>query len=180
MNCRRLVLSLSLVFVSTVLATSIPQSATPQKSDAQKSFELLKSLAGSWKGQGPEGPVRVSLRVTSGGSALLQEMVPAGRADDPTNGDDDPITMIYLDGDRLTLTMYCDSFKNRPRMSGSLSSDGKTVDFTFVDVSGVATHGYMDHASFKIIDADHHSEDWGVLASAGKHMSAHMDLVRAK
>ena len=128
MNCRRLVLSLSLVFVSTVLATSIPQSATPQKSDAQKSFELLKSLAGSWKGQGPEGPVRVSLRVTSGGSALLQEMVPAGRADDPTNGDDDPITMIYLDGDRLTLTMYCDSFKNRPRMSGlvAVSTDMTT------------------------------------------------------
>ena len=180
MNCRRLVLSLSLVLVSTVLATSIRQSPAPQKSEAQKSFELLKSLAGNWKGQGPEGSVRVSLRVTSGGSALLQEMVPAGRDDDPNNGDDDPITMIYLDGDRLILTMYCDSFKNRPRMAGSLSSDGKTVDFTFVDVSGVATHGYMDHASFTMIDADHHSEDWGVLASAGKHMSAHMNLARAK
>lgn len=180
MNCRRLVLSLSLVLVSAAFATSNPQSAAPQKSDAQKSFELLKTLAGSWKGQGPEGPVRVSLRVTSGGSALLQEMVPAGRSDDPTNGDDDPITMIYLDGDRLILTMYCDSFKNRPRMEGKLSSDGSSVDFTFIDVSGSATHGYMDHASFKIIDPDHHSENWGVLASAGKHMSAKMDLVRVK
>lgn len=178
MNCPRLWLSLSLVLVSTILATSNPQSATSRKSDAQKSFELLKTLAGSWKGQGPEGPVRVSLRVTSGGSALLQEMVPAGRADDPTNGDDDPITMIYLDGDRVILTMYCDSFKNRPRMAGKLSPD--TVEFAFVDVSGGSKQGYMDHATFTIIDADHHAEDWGVLASGGKHLSAHMNLVRVR
>ena len=180
MNCRRLGLSLSLVLLLTALAISNPQSAIPQKSDAQKSFELLKTLAGSWKGQGPEGPVRVSLRVTSGGSALLEEMVPEGRTDDPTNGDDDPITMIYLDGDRLILTMYCDSFKNRPRMAGKLSPDGNTVDFAFVDVSGGAKQGYMDHATFTIIDADHHAEDWGVLATGGKHLSAHMNLVRVR
>ena len=65
----------------TPLATSNPQSATSQKSDAQKSFDLLETLAGSWKGQGPEGPVRASLCVTSGGSALPQEMVPEGMAD---------------------------------------------------------------------------------------------------
>jgi hypothetical protein len=180
MNCRRLGLFLSLVLVSTALTASNPQSATPQKSEAQKSFELLKTLAGNWKGQGPEGSVLVSLRVTSGGSALLQEMVPEGRADNPANGDDDPITMIYLDGDRLILTMYCDSFKNRPRMAAKLSSDGNIVDFAFVDVSGGATHGYMDHATFTIIDLDHHAEDWGVLTSGGKHMSAHMNLVRVK
>ena len=145
MNCRRLGLSLSLMLISTTLATSNPESAASHKSDGQKSFELLKTLAGSWKGQGPEGPVRVSVRVTSGGSVLLQEMVPEGRADDPTNGDDDPITVIYLDGDRLILTMYCDSFKNRPRMAGKLSPNGNTMDVTFVDVSGGAKQGYMDH-----------------------------------
>jgi hypothetical protein len=36
-------------------------------------------------------PVRVSLRVTSGGSALMHEMAPEGRSDDPSSGDDDPI-----------------------------------------------------------------------------------------
>ncbi|MGB7496087.1 MAG: hypothetical protein WBQ61_23755 [Candidatus Acidiferrum sp.] len=66
------------------------------------------------------------MRVTSGGAALMHEMVPEGRSDDPSNGDDDPITMIYIDGDRLILTHYCDSGKNRPRMVGKLSPDGKT------------------------------------------------------
>jgi hypothetical protein len=173
MSYRRLGSFLSLLLIAMAL------NATPQQSEAQKSFKLLKTLAGNWKGQGPEGAVRVSLRVTSGGSALLQEMVPEGRSDDPTNGDNDPVTMIYVDGDRLMLVMYCDSFKNRPRMAGLLSPDGKTVDFSFVDVSG-ANHGYMDHATFTIVDADHHTEDWGVQTSIGKHMSARMNLARVK
>jgi hypothetical protein len=177
-NCRRVWVCLSLAVLSIASAQSTVQRARPQKSDAQKSFELLKTFAGRWKGEGPEGPVRVLLRVTSGGSALLQEMTPDGRADDPTNGDDDPITMIYVDGDRLILVMYCDSFKNRPRMVGTLSSDGKTVDFDFLDVSGGGAQGYMDHATFTMVDADHHVEDWGVLMPAGKHVRAHMNLVR--
>ena len=80
--------------------------------------------------------VGVSLRVTSGGTALMHEMGPEGRTADPTNGDDDPITMLYIEGDRLLLTHYCDTWKNRPRMSGKLSPGGKTVEFEFLDVAG--------------------------------------------
>ena len=80
--------------------------------------------------------VGVSLRVTSGGAALMHEMGPEGRTADPTNGDDDPITMLYIEGDRLLLTHYCDTWKNRPRMSGKLSPGGKTVEFEFLDVAG--------------------------------------------
>src|SRR5580700_10282452 len=144
-------------FVTCALMLCVSTMALPQsemhKPDGQKpdalqtpaqlAFARLKTLAGTWKGQaamGPQpgmsAPVRVSLRVTSGGAALLHEMVPEGRSDDPSNGADDPITMLYVDGDRLILTHYCDSGKNRPRMVGKLSSDGKTVQFDFLDVSG--------------------------------------------
>jgi len=88
------------------------------------------------------------LRVTSGGAALMHEMVPEGRSDDPTRGDDDPITMLYIDGDRLILTHYCDSGKNRPRMAGRLSPDGKAVEFDFLDVSGGTAYGHVHHAVF--------------------------------
>jgi hypothetical protein len=53
------------------------------QSDAQKSFDKLKTLAGSWKGQvttlPPEADIEgklieVTLRVTSMGNALLHEM----------------------------------------------------------------------------------------------------------
>jgi hypothetical protein len=125
-------------------------------------------------------PVRVSVRVTSGGAALLHEMVPEGRSDDPSSGDDDAITMLYIDGDRLILTHYCDSGKNRPRMAGKLSPDCKTVAFDFPDVSGGTKCGYMHSAVFTMIDADHHTEDWTYMSPEDKPGHAHIDLVRAK
>ena len=158
-----------------------------QQGSAQLAFARLKTLAGNWKGQaamgpppGMNAPVRVSLRVTSGGAALMHEMVPEGRSDDPSNGDDDPITMIYMDGDRLVLTHYCDSGKNRPRMVGALSPDGKTVEFDFLDVSGGTKYGHMHQAAFTFIDSDHHTEDWTYMSPAEKPGHAHIDLVRAK
>jgi hypothetical protein len=91
-------------------------------------------------------------------------------------GPDDPITMMYVDGDRLLLTHYCDA-GNRPRMSGK-ALDGKTVDFTFVDVSG-SDHEHMHHAKFTAVDADHHSEDWTFMAGETA-IKAHMELQRVK
>ena len=156
-------------------------------SEAQKSFDQLKTLAGNWTGtaamgQGSEtnsAPVRVSLRVTSGGAALMHEMVPEGRPNDPTNGDDDPLTMLYVDGDRLLLTHYCDSGKNRPHMVGKLSPDGKTVEFDFLDVSGGTKDGYMQHALFTLIDSSHHTEDWTYMMPGKKASHAHIDLHRS-
>ncbi len=100
------------------------------QSDAQKSFDKIKTLAGSWEGHVTTVPqqaeiegklMQVSLRVTSMGNALMHEMTGAGRPDDP-------ITMFYVDGDRLLLTHYCDA-GNRPRMAGKMTTDGKTVEF---------------------------------------------------
>jgi hypothetical protein len=164
------------------------QKADAQQSSAQVAFARMKGLAGNWKGTAAMGagpgamsaPVRVSMRVTSGGDALMHEMVPEGRSADPSNGDDDPLTMMYIDGDRLMLTHYCDSGKNRPRMVGTLSPDGKSVEFDLVDVSGGTKYGHMHHAVFTIVDADHHTEDWTYMSPENKADHAHIDLVRAK
>jgi hypothetical protein len=72
---------------------------------------------------------------------------------------DHPLTMLYLDGDRLLLTHYCDA-GNRPRMVARTSADSKTVEFDFLDLSGDNQYGHMYHAVFTIIDANHHAEDW--------------------
>lgn len=151
-------------------------------SDAQKSFQQLKTLAGTWKGQVTtfppqadlEGkPVIATLRVTSMGHTLMHEMTGSGRADDP-------ITMMVVDKDRLLLTHYCDA-DNRPRMAGKMSPDGQTVEFDFLDVSGNLQYGHMQHAKFVFIDADHHAEEWTFLAPDGVHsVRAHMDLQRTK
>jgi hypothetical protein len=165
--------------VAVLLALSIVVVAQAQ-SDAQKSFDKLKTLAGSWEGRVTTDPstpemnnahIQATLRVTSMGNALMHEMSGAGSPDDP-------ITMLYLDGDRLMLTHYCDA-GNRPRMTGKMSPDGKSVDFEFLDVAGSTEHGHMHHAVFTLIDANHHTEDWTFM-HGDKPLHAHIELQRAK
>src|SRR5438067_5478637 len=158
------------------------------KSEAQKSFETIKSLAGVWSakltveppqpGMDDKLPSEVSMRVTSRGNALVHEMYALGVPDDPTRYDH-PLTMLYLDGTSLNLVHYCDA-GNRPRMVARTSPDGKTVEFDFVDISGGTQRGHMHHAVFTVIDANHHTEDWTYMMPGDKPMHAHFDLQRAK
>jgi hypothetical protein len=167
-------IAVSLLFV-LMAATAFAQS------DAQKSFDTLKTLSGSWDGRvttvppTPEmegKPVHATLRTTSMGNAIMHEMRGEGRADDP-------ITMLYLDGDRLMLTHYCDA-GNRPRMTGKMSPDGKTVEFDFLDVAGSTSYGHMHHAVFTLIDANHHTEEWTYMEPGDKPIHARFELQRSK
>ena len=170
----------SLCFMLSVVLMSLSTVAFAQ-SDAQKSFDRMKTLAGTWEGHVTTLPQRaeiegkltqVSLRVTSMGHTLMHEATGAGRPDDP-------ITMFVVDGDRLLLTHYCDA-DNRPRMAGKMSPDGKTVEFEFLDVSGNLQYGHMQHAVFTIVDANHHTEDWTYMEPGDNPVHAHFDLQRTK
>jgi len=187
MKSLSLMLSVVLMALSTVAFGQTDSQKAIAQSDAQKSFDKLKTLAGSWQGHLTTDPHQadmdnahplVTLRVTSRGNALVHEMKEAGTPDDPTRYDH-PVTMLYLDGDRLLLTHYCDA-GNRPRMAARVSPDGKTVEFDFVDVAGGTQYGHMHHALFTIIDANHHIEDWTYMMPGDKPLRAHMDLQRTK
>jgi hypothetical protein len=156
-----------------------PASAAP--SEAQKSFEALKTLAGSWEGTLTPVPpvkdfsgarVKVMIRVTSRGNALMHEMTIAGLPDDP-------ISMLYLDGERLMLTHYCDT-GNRPRMVGKTAPDGKTIAFDVLDISGSTQRGHMSDAVFTIVDLNRHLEEWTSNYPGGKRMAGRLDLQRTK
>ena len=173
-------IALSVLFI-LIVASAFAQS------DAQKSFDNLKTLAGSWEGHVTTVPpqadmggklTQVTMRVTSRGNALVHEMKEAGTPDDPTRYDH-PVTIFYLDSDRLVLTHYCDA-GNRPRMVARTSPDGKTVEFDFLDVAGGTQYGHMHHAVFTIIDANHHTEDWTYMMPEDKPVQAHFDLQRTK
>src|ERR1700745_1165985 len=125
MKSLRILLSIVLIAFSPVAFA---------QSGAQKSDDALKALAGNWEGpvtilpkgsgMGENTTMQVSLRVTSRGNALVHEMKEAGKPGDPAVYDQ-PVTMLYLDGDRLLLAHYCDA-GNRPRMIARSSPDGKT------------------------------------------------------
>jgi hypothetical protein len=171
------------------LALARSQAPKPDvpESEAGKSFDTLKSLAGEWEGRVtlvPDMPqmseghslYHVSLRVTSRGHAIVHEIQEAGTLLDPAKYDH-PVTMLYLDDQRLTLVHYCDA-GNRPRMVGKPSPDGRTVEFELVDISGGTQNGHMDHAVFTAVDADHHTEDWTYILPGDKPVRAHFDLHR--
>jgi len=188
MKSLRLMLPIVLLSLSPLaFAQTQSQKQTQPQSEAQKAFTMLKTLAGNWQGKPTVVPplpghsdlpdlMQVSLRVTSRGNALMHEMTGKDKPGAANTDTDDPITMLYLDGDRLLLTHFCDA-GNRPRMVGKLSPDGKTVEFDFLDISGKMLTHHMQHAVFTVIDADHHTEDW-TFQMGDKPVHAHVELQR--
>jgi len=191
MKSVRFILSLSLMSLPALAFAQSDMHKAADKvapSEAQKSFDTLKSLAGTWQGAVSTDPPipemgdgtapQITMRVTSRGNAIVHEMHEAGKPDDPTKYDH-PVTMLYLDGDHLTLIHYCDA-GNRPRMVARTSPDGKKVEFDFQDLSGGNQYGHMYHAVFTIIDANHHTEEWTYLMPGDKPLKEHMDLKRTQ
>jgi hypothetical protein len=147
-------------------------SAAFAQTSAQKSFDQLKSLTGSWEGKNQQGkPLQVNFRDTAAGSALMSEI--------QGQGHENMISMFNLDGpNRLLLTHYC-SAGNQPRMTASSSPDGKTITFDFLDATNLSTPdaGRMQRVVFTIVDANHHTEDW-TFVDHGKEMKEFFDLHR--
>ncbi len=141
------------------------------QSDAQKSFDQMKSLAGSWEGKNSMAePVQVSYRVTSGGSALMSEITGHG---------ENMISMFHLDGaNRLLLTHYC-AVGNQPRMQASASPGGKSITFNFLDATNLDSpqSGHMDHVVIAMLDPNHHTEEW-TFTDHGKEIKEVFDLRR--
>lgn len=139
---------------------------------SQNSFDLMKSLTGTWQGKNQMGdPVQVSYRLTAGGSAIMSEI--EGHA---KGHYEDMISMIHMDGSRLLLTHYC-TMGNQPRMQASLSPDGKSITFNFVDATNLASPdaGHMDRVVFTFVDPNHHIEEWH-FAAKGKEVVERFEL----
>jgi hypothetical protein len=164
-------LTMKAVRIAVTLFFVLGTSAAFAASAAQKSFEELKSLNGTWEGKTPDGQtVQVDYRVTSNGSALMSEI----------KGKEDMISMFSLDGDRVVLTHYC-SVGNQPRMVASGSPDGTTITFDFLDVTNLATPdaGHMTRVVLSMPDANHHTEQW-IYSDHGKQQTEVFDLWRKK
>jgi hypothetical protein len=165
------------------------------KSEAQVSFDTMKtSLAGEWEGQistdMPEemkkqlgankdkldAPLHLTMRVTSRGHLIVHEFQEANTPLDASKYDH-PVTMVYVDADKLNLIHYCDA-GNRPHMVARVSPDGKTMEFDFADLSGSDRTGHMHHAKFTVVDANHHIEEWTYMLPNGMAIHAKFELHR--
>jgi len=141
------------------------------QSDAQKAFNTIKNMPGSWEGKNSEGePLQVSFKLTSGGSAVMSDIV--------AHGTDMP-TIFHLDGpDKLVMTHYCTA-GNQPRMQASISPDGKTITFNFLDATNLSSPdaGHMQRMILTVLDDNHHTEEW-TFVSHGQETKQFFDLRR--
>jgi hypothetical protein len=143
-------------------------------SDAQKAFEKMKTLVGSWQGTVMGMSINVTIRLTSSSTAILHEATGDGK-----RPPDHEITMFYVDGDRLLATHYCDA-GNRPRWEGKMSPDGKTIEFSFLDVAGGTQRGLLKRMVFTIIDANKHVGELIYILPDGKPIEARGEFQRTK
>jgi len=160
---RRLAILMCLVAMAAIaLPQQMPPKSANAQSDAKKAFEKLKTLAGSWEGKIVGISINFTIRAASSGTAILHEgNTGTGR---PPNHE---ITMFYLDGDRLLATHYCDA-GNRSRFEGKMSPDGKTIEFSFIDVAGGTQGGFLKGMAFTLIDANHHTAELAFVMPSGE------------
>ena len=166
------------LLICFLVGTSIGQTVsrptnTATPSDAQKAFEKLKTLAGSWQGTVMGKSINITIRLTSSGSAILHE---ANAGSPPPEHE---ITMFYVEGDRLLATHYCDA-GNRQRWEGTLSKDGASIEFNFLDVAGGTQRGFVKRTVFTTIDANKHLVELTFTMPDGKPIEARGEFERIK
>ena len=145
----------TLAIAITLFALSVSMVSAP---NAKASFENLKALAGQWDAKDPSGKLQtITWKVVSGGSVLMESMQ-----------EESMVTMYHVDNNRLLLTHYC-AAQNQPRMQATVSDDGKTFTFDFIDATNLASpnDGHMRKLVLTIQDKDHFTEQW-FFAQKGK------------
>ena len=171
---RKLTLLIILVATAAVaFAQDNPPKAAAAQSDAKKAFEKMKTLAGSWQGTVMNIPINFTIRAVSSGTAILHE----GNTEKGVPNHE--ITMFYVEGDRLLATHYCDA-GNRAHWEGKMSPDGKTIEFSFLDVAGSTRGGYLKDMVITMIDADHHIVGFTFVMPDGKPIQLRGEFQRTK
>jgi len=150
------------VLAAAAFVVAGEEAPKPPRTNAQ--LDLMKGLAGEWLRVGednePTDVVGATYRVTSGGSAVIETILPGT--------DHEMVTMYYLDGDELVLTHYC-TLANQPRMKADPKSAEGTISFRFAGGSNIdATKDmHMHDAVFTFVDKDHVKTAW-TLWEGGK------------
>ena len=142
------------IAMAVLLSCSVVAAA--EESDAQAAFDKMKSLAGTWEGKSADGKsISTKYQLAAGGTSLMEE-----------SSEDHMVTMFFLTGGHLVLTHYCGT-GNQPHMQATVSPDGKTIAFEFVDGINIPTmdSDHMHRAVFTLTDADHYTEEWTWMQS---------------
>lgn len=146
--------------------------APAAKVDAQKAFEQLSKLVGTWKMVADGGPGDGSIiefKMTAAGSVVMETMFPGT--------DHEMVNLYAIDGEDLLVTHYCGA-GNQPRMK-LVSADNGVLAFEFKDATNLASPQDMYMGGLKLIVADGKlAEEWTHFDKGKVAGSMTFDLVR--
>jgi hypothetical protein len=139
-----------------------------------KGFERMKSLVGSWEGTAnmpKEGEkVRVEYRLSSGGSAVVENLFP---------GTPHEMISVYYDNKgRLTMTHYC-ALRNQPRMNLE-KADAQNLYFMFAGGSNIdpKKDAHMHSLTISFVDKDHIIQKWALFTGGKQTETSVFELSR--
>lgn len=127
------------------------------KKTSNEAFELIKGLAGEWKGTvkwtgaNPRdgGVFDVKYYLTGNGTSVVENLIADGII---------TMTSVYhMDGLDLRMTHFCGA-NNHPRLKADpFNPKEKSVDFQFVDITNLVSPeaGHVHHVKLTFHDSDH-------------------------
>jgi len=157
-----------LVLIGAVLVGRGAFAAEP----ADSAFERLRSLAGDWEAKTPKGgTLRVSYRLTSRDSVLVETWAPGTRSE--------TLTVYHLDGRSLLATHYC-AQGNQPRLALKSAGTAGYV-FEFRDATNLASPAasHLSRLRIELVDSDHFVEE-ETYAEGGKEDTSLLRFARVK
>jgi hypothetical protein len=139
--------------------------------EAPPSWKQLISLVGDWEGRMGDGTVRLSYRLVSNGTALLETM----NAPDSS----EMVTVYHPDGDTLLMTHYC-SLGNQSRMRALGLKEG-ALDFGYVDGTNQKSPDQhrMSRLVLTLVAPDRIVQEW-TSVEAGKPQTGRYEFARKR
>jgi hypothetical protein len=179
MHCRAAVSCLVLLAAFVVAAKAADdKKEKPKESAADARFECFKQLAGEWVGKNPmpdakDKELHVTYKVTSGGSAVVETIMPGT--------DHEMVTVITKDGDDLSLTHYC-MLGNQPHMKAPGKGDTDKVAFKFVSCGNLKSDKemHMHEVTFVFVDKDTLKAEWAHWMDGKEGGKATFEMKRKK
>ena len=140
---------------------------------AQRAFEAIKKLDGTWTMGSGKNAAKVVYKVTGGGSTVIETQFPGSTME--------MVSVYHLDGpDKLILTHYC-AAHNQPTMA--LLPGATPTDFRFDFVSGSnmkPTDMHIHNVRYRLLAADHIVSEWGGYMNGKPAGTERFDLHRVK
>ena len=175
MNCKTI--TFSAIAACLALVPGVQAQETKKEASERPALARFADLAGEWVGKGMHGDAeheaKVTYKVTSGGTAVVETIDPGG--------EHEMVTVIHPDGDSLLLTHYC-MIGNQPHMRARPKAGDNKVAFEFVKATNMKSDKdmHMHSVTFTFVDKDTLRTEWTNYNEGKEAGKAVFELKRKK